>query len=134
LAPRRPKISEICRIFAGENNVGAASRLDHIKTFKEAFPEINSNSIYQIHHAIPQASQYRDNLINGYQIHSIENLRGIPSDKSWTHGEITGRWTTWYNTKKDPTTGAFNYTLQEALDFAKTIDDVYGVHFIPPSR
>ena len=114
--------------------LGLATKLDYSKTYYETFPEINPNSIYQIHHALPQASQYRDNLINAYQVHSIENLRGIPSDKSWIHGEITGRWTTWYNTKKDPDTGAFNYTLQEALDFAKTIDDDYGVYFIPPVR
>jgi hypothetical protein len=114
--------------------IGRAARLDYAKTFHEAFPEIDPSSIYQVHHAIPRASQYRDNLFDDYEVNSIENLRGIPKDKSWIHGQISGKWTAWYNTKKNPITGKFNYTLQDALNFAKTIDDEFGQHFLPPIR
>lgn len=114
--------------------IGRASRLDWAKTYEEEFPDINMADIHQVHHAVPRASNYRDNMLGEYEVHSIENLRGIPKSHSQIHGQITGRWTAWYNTKRDPVSGNYVYTMSEALDFAKSIDDEFGHLFVPPIR
>jgi hypothetical protein len=56
----------------------------------------------------------------------LENLRGIPNSTG-IHGIITGRWTAWYNTHP-------NFTIQQALDYAKELDDEFGHLFVPPIR
>jgi hypothetical protein len=93
----------------------------------------NAPTDMQVHHAIPQAvfdTKY-PGLITEAQLHSLENLRGIPN--SLRHGNvslhqnITNQWAEFYR--------AFpNATLDDVLDFTKQIDDEFGHLFIPPIR
>ena len=90
----------------------------------------------EIHHAIPRAvfeSKY-PTLITEEQLHSLENLRGIPYNATMPNGSklhthITNLWNNFYNTHPQATTN-----LQNIIDFVKTIDDQFGNRFIPPIR
>jgi hypothetical protein len=106
-------------------NATAPYLTDYAKRFKDFFPEIAAN-VYQVHHAIPQKVKNTFNLIQDPALHSLENLRGIPQGSNF-HQTITTRWNQWYNANP-------NFTLQNALDYAKQIDNEFGHLFIPPIR
>ena len=87
----------------------------------------------QIHHAVPRAvqdSRY-PGLITFEQLHSLENLRGIPNalrhGNVSLHQHITNQWAAFY--QAFPTA-----TLTDVLNFTKQIDDEFGHLFIPPVR
>jgi hypothetical protein len=61
------------------------------------------------------------------QMHSVENLRGIPTNGPLTQGSITAIWNQFYATYP-------NATLQQILDKVKSIDDQFGHYFVPPIR
>jgi hypothetical protein len=117
---------------------GWATINDHLATFDRTFPDIRVNM--QVHHAIPQAtlSRFPALGIDPKQMHSLENLRGIPNtvlapDGSGDelHTFITRMW------EQDffPNYGPGNIpTMQEMNYFAKQIDDQFGHLFNPPVR
>ncbi|MFZ5970715.1 MAG: hypothetical protein ACOYXA_03910 [Bacteroidota bacterium] len=108
--------------------MGSAPRLDYRKTFKEeAFPEI-ADDIYQVHHGVPQKvfNKYPGRITEA-ELNSLENLRGISKANSKIHQQITNRWEAFYQTNP-------NFTRQDAIDFAKKIDDEFGHLFLPPIR
>ncbi len=108
--------------------LGSSTTTDYRKTFKEvAFPEI-ADDIYQVHHAMPQKiyNNYPD-IMTKSELHSLQNLRGIPKNNHWIHQTITNNWAQFYLDFP-------NFTRQQALDFAKQIDDNFGHLFIPPIR
>ena len=87
----------------------------------------------QVHHAVPQAvfdTKY-PGLISEAQLHSLENLRGIPNGALYrglpAHAAITQRWSKFY--KQHPTA-----SLSEILDHVKDLDDELGEFLIPPIR
>lgn len=96
--------------------------------FKSKFSEIQ-NKIGEVHHALPQAVQTRYPYFNvtNDQMHSLENLRGIPNDGSLDHTTITNYWVGFYTTNP-------NASFQEVMDFVKFIDDEFGHLFVPPIR
>lgn len=92
----------------------------------------------QIHHAIPRETITRryPGLLTVAQMHSLENLRGIPNHLKGIgvngnvvslHQEITNKWTAWFNAR--PTA-----TVEQLLHHARQIDIEYGSRFIPPIR
>lgn len=88
----------------------------------------------QVHHAVPRRVQnlYPNLGILDGQMHSVENLRGIPNTATINgqrvHTIITNyRWDPWYNAHP-------NATLQQIMDYAKEIDDEFGAYFVPPVR
>ena len=87
----------------------------------------------QVHHAVPQAvfdTKY-PGLISEAQLHSLENLRGIPNGALYrglpAHAAITAEWKRFY--LLNPTA-----TLTEILSFSKGVDNQFGHLFIPPLR
>jgi hypothetical protein len=106
--------------FATVNNFGSK--------FKAKFPEVSSQ-IGDVHHAVPQwvTSRYGHLSLTQNQIHSLENLRGIPANGSLDHTTITNYWEAFHHSNPSP-------GLDEVLDYAKWIDDNFGHLFIPPVR
>lgn len=100
----------------------------YAQNFKSKFSEVY-NEIGQVHHAVPQAvlNKYPNLNITQDMMHSLENLRGIPSNGTLNHQTITNIWSQFYSNYP-------NATLQQILNKAKDIDDTYGHLFVPPVR
>ncbi len=107
---------------------GWATSNDWRQNFKNYFPNIPEVEFdnLQVHHAVPRKVEYHYGLVSPNQVHSVENLRGIPNSTR-AHAIITARWSTWYNNHP-------NFTLEDALNYAKEIDDEFGHLFVPPIR
>jgi hypothetical protein len=108
--------------------LGVASRLDHRKTFFNAFPHLEGKVV--IHHAIEQnVLKNYPGLINELEMHSLQNLRGIPKDLNNTlHlGEIQKIWKRFYKSHPTP-------TREDLIKQAAQIDDLFGHLFSPPIR
>jgi hypothetical protein len=72
------KVAAKAKNFA-KATLGVASRLDYRRTFFEAYPHLKGNVV--VHHAVEQRilSEY-PHLISELEMHSLENLRGIPKE------------------------------------------------------
>lgn len=97
--------------------------------FKNKFSDVK-DQIAQVHHAVPQKVKNQYNLVNGDQLHSLENLRGIPLNDNF-HQTLTNAWRDFF----DPYDNAGTVpSLADILAFTKVIDDQYGHRFLPPVR
>jgi hypothetical protein len=108
---------------------GRSDSTDYRKTFGNAHPEARDKVV--VHHAVErQAPQrYPDAGISQSELHSLENLRGIPKEaNARLHlSQIRKEWNRFY--RENPTA-----SKQQLLDFATWIDDAFGHLFIPPVR
>jgi hypothetical protein len=112
-----------------EAKFGTSVRKDYRKTFFEAFPELTETD-YVIHHAIEQQALMNfPGVITEAEMHSLQNLRGIPKTiNSDVHlRRIRSEWDDFYLDNPNP-------TKQQLLQKAKEIDDLLGNHFYPPVR
>lgn len=108
--------------------VGLAKTTDYRKTFLEAFPSLEKE-ISEVHHAIPQrVMRDRPDLYSELQIHSLENLRGIPGGTEYRalHPTITKEWNKFY--RENP---ASSWTREKIENEATRIDNIYGHEFKP---
>jgi hypothetical protein len=84
-----------------------------------------------VHHGVEQkaAKQYPDARITPEEMHSLENLRGIPKENnSSLHlSTIRKEWNRFYEDHP-------HATKDQLLDFATYIDNKYGDQFNPPIR
>ena len=102
---------------------------NYAERFKLFFSEVR-DQIFQVHHAIPQfVWRNRPNILSESELHSLENLRGIPKDNPDFHQTITNRWAQFYADFPD-----LDFTSEQVFNFAKAIDDEFGHLFIPPVR
>ena len=108
---------------------GNSTTTNHLDVFDSTFPDLRTDM--QIHHAAPRAllSRYPNLSISQNQMHSIENLRGIPNSLKFTkpdgqvislHQHITNLWNTFYNNNTNVT------NISTIFNEAKKIDDQYG--------
>ena len=83
-----------------------------------------------VHHAVERQVQKRySGLVKDSEMHSLENLRGIPKEiNNDVHfSKIRKEWNSFYKTNPNP-------TKQQLLDKATEIDDKFGKQFNPPVR
>ncbi|MBA5247914.1 MAG: hypothetical protein FE834_00025 [Gammaproteobacteria bacterium] len=115
-------------------SLGVAKTKNYRATFFKAYPELEGVKIV-VHHAVPQ-KMFKNDFFKGVydemEIHSIENLRGIPDGESAMHNEITQKWKIFlddfqFNKLRQP-------TKNELTDFATKIDDIYGKLTLPIIR
>jgi len=107
---------------------GWTSSTDYRGTFSQANPNLDGQVV--VHHAVEQQVLTRyPGIVAQEQIHSLENLRGIPNGINNTlHlSEIRRAWNEFYRAHPSA-------TQQELLDQATLIDDQYGHLFNPPIR
>jgi YD repeat-containing protein len=112
------------------DNVGAtfgrATSTNYRATFFEANPGLEGQVV--VHHAVEQQVLTRyPGVVTEEQIHSLENLRGIPNEvNSDLHlSQIRREWNQFY--RQTP-----NATQEQLLQKATEIDTKYGSQFNPP--
>jgi hypothetical protein len=113
---------------AGRARLGVSTSSNYRKTFFAAHPETRGK--VWIHHAVErQVARDFPDLVSKSQIHSLENLRGIPKGiNGETHlSQIRKMWNRFYKTHPNP-------TLDQLLDQATKIDNHLGHLFDPPIR
>ena len=106
---------------------GKAATFDYRLTFFKAYPDLEGKVV--VHHAVEQQALTRyPGLLTEEEIHSLENLRGIPNDQNADlHlSQIRKVWNEFY--RNNP---ASSMTKQKLLDEASEIDRRYGSSFTP---
>ncbi|WP_344836139.1 RHS repeat-associated core domain-containing protein [Kribbella ginsengisoli] len=114
-----PKASEVGA------TVGKSASSNYRETFFGAHPSLRGKVV--VHHAIEQQVLKRyPNLFSASEIHSLENLRGIPLAKNNTiHlSEIRRSWNAFYRSHASP-------TREEVLRHATAVDKQFGSEFLP---
>ncbi|MEM6499894.1 MAG: hypothetical protein AAF709_24695, partial [Pseudomonadota bacterium] len=112
----------------GGARFGISTSTDYRATFFEANPGLKGKVV--VHHAVEQQALKRyPGLVSEAEIHSLENLRGIPkSVNSDLHlSKIRREWNQFYRQNANP-------TQQQLLNKASEIDARYGSQFNPPVR
>ncbi|MGH4008786.1 MAG: WXG100 family type VII secretion target [Pseudonocardiaceae bacterium] len=108
---------------------GNATSSDYRATFFNAYPDAAGRVV--VHHAVEQQVLKRyPNLVSRSQIHSLDNLRGVPkgSINNRVHlSEIRREWNRFYRENPSP-------SAQDLLNQATKIDNKYGHLFNPPIR
>lgn len=107
--------------------VGEAGTLDYKATFFGANPELKGQVV--VHHAIEQSVLTRySGKFTASEIHSLENLRGIPNElNSSLHlSDIRKAWNEFYKTHPPSST-----TREDILNEATEIDRKFGHLFTP---
>lgn len=130
---RNPNALKYADDLKSKTKLGSSTTTDYRKTFKDNFPELKDEE-FIVHHAIEQQvlkTRY-PNVITQSEIHSLENLRGIPKNiNSDVHlKKIRKLWDEFY----DEFPPGVMPTKQHLLDKAKEIDDLFGNLFVPPIR
>lgn len=114
-------------------SLGWATTTDYRTVFERAHPGLNIDDLV-IHHAVEQSVLTRyPGLVNKYELHSIENLRGIPrTANSKVHlSTIRKSWNAFYRQFEELGRAP---TRQELLDHASQVDDELGHLFVPRER
>ena len=107
---------------------GSATSMNYRATFFEANAGLEGDVV--VHHAVEQQALTRfPGTVTEAEIHSLENLRGIPKEiNSDVHlSQIRRSWNDFYRNNPSP-------TPQHLLDHATTIDEQFGHLFNPPVR
>ncbi|WP_315763601.1 hypothetical protein [Sphingomonas sp. Y38-1Y] len=107
---------------------GNAVSTDYRGTFFAANPSLEGKVV--VHHAVEQQVLTRyPGVVTEGQMHSLENLRGIPNERnSELHlSQIRREWNKFYRENSTA-------TQQQLLDKATEIDAKYGTQFNPPVR
>ncbi|MCW3071232.1 MAG: hypothetical protein JWO44_1122 [Bacteroidetes bacterium] len=107
---------------------GSSTSRDYAKTFTNTYPKTQGKVV--VHHAVEQDILEKfPNLISESEMHSIENLRGIPKEiNPDIHlSQIRKEWNRFYKDFPKP-------TKQELLNKATEIDNKFGYLFDPPIR
>ncbi len=114
-------------------SVGWATTQQYRTTFERAYPELPMQDLV-IHHAVEQQVMRRyPGLFDRYELHSIENLRGIPThlNRDIHLVRIRELWDDFYDAFAD---AGRPPTKAEVLEYTTKIDDLLGHHFIPRER
>jgi hypothetical protein len=109
--------------------LGQATTSNYRRTFFDAHPDLKGTVI--VHHGIErQALTKYPGVLTRSELHSLENLRGIPKDaNAKTHlRQIRKEWNSFY--RQHPKLA----TKEELLEKATEIDNKYGHLFDPPIR
>ncbi|SDD25626.1 hypothetical protein [Actinokineospora iranica] len=114
----------------GAAEFGHARSTNYRKTFFDAHPHLKGQVV--VHHAVErQAAQiYPDAGLTDEEIHSLENLRGVPKGEAnnLVHlSRLRKAWNAFYDEN-------IIATKQDLLDFATKMDDEHGTQFRPPVR
>ena len=113
---------------SGRATFGTAERMDYRRTYFETYPGLERKVV--VHHAVEQQALKRyGGEVSAREMHSLENLRGIPkTDNPKLHlKQIRREWDAFY--REHP-----NATREQLLEHATRIDDKFGQLFDPPVR
>ncbi|MCP3944984.1 MAG: hypothetical protein GY710_26390 [Desulfobacteraceae bacterium] len=108
-----------------EAGFGESTTTNYKKTFFKEHPNLEGNVV--VHHAVEQQTLKRyPGVVSKSEIHSLENLRGIPKNiNSEVHlSKIRKAWNRFYKQNSSP-------MKQQLLDKATEIDTKFGSQFKP---
>lgn len=104
---------------------GWTESFDYRETFFSAHPELRGE--VWVHHAVEQQvlRRYPD-VVQPQQLHSLENLRGIPTavNNELHLSALRREWNAFYRTHPEA-------TLEDLLEYATQLDHKYGPQFLP---
>lgn len=106
--------------------VGHAASTNYRATFFAANPGLEGQVV--VHHAVEQQVLRRyPGLFSEAEIHSLENLRGIPvgSNSSLHLSQIRRSWNAFYRSNASP-------TRTDILNHATEVDRLFGTQYLPP--
>jgi uncharacterized Zn-binding protein involved in type VI secretion len=116
------------RPIAREATFGESASTNYKQTFFEAHPGTEGKVV--VHHAVEQQTLTRyPGVVSESEMHSLENLRGIPKEiNSDVHlSQIRKSWNQFYRETPNP-------TQAQLLEHATKIDNQFGHLFNPPVR
>ena len=123
------QVAEAGKVATATERAGArfgnATSNDYRATFFAANPSLEGKVV--VHHAVEQQVLTRyPGTVTEAEMHSLENLRGIPNGvNSDVHlSQIRREWNQFYRQNSNPTS-------QQLLDKATDIDSKYGLYFNP---
>lgn len=112
---------------------GRATSKNYRETFFAAFPSTRGKVV--VHHAVEQQVLIKfPEVITPEQLHSLENLRGIPKGDVNSEVHLSAIRKEWNRFYKPYLASGTTPTEQELLDFATKLDNKYGHHFNPRIR
>jgi hypothetical protein len=104
---------------------GSSTTTNYRATFFTAYPELEGKVL--VHHAVEEQVLARyPGAVTTSQMHSLQNLRGIPTSlNSDIHlSQIRRTWNEFYRTTPNP-------IAKQLLDKAAEIDKMFGSQFLP---
>jgi hypothetical protein len=108
---------------------GYTDSFDYKKTFFDENPDLEGEVV--VHHAVEQQTLRRyPGTVTPNQMHSLENLRGIPKGEvnSRVHlSQLRKEWNRFYRDNPNP-------SKQDLLNEATRLDQKYGQEFNPPIK
>lgn len=125
---REPQMPPVYYNAPAKATFGHATTTDYRKTFFDAYPDA-SGKVW-VHHAVEQrVLKDFPGLVTEAEMHSLENLRGIPLEvNAKVHlSEIRKEWNAFYRTHLNP-------TKEQLLEKATEIDRKFGPLFNPPVK
>ncbi len=111
-----------------EATFGTSTTKNYRATFFKAYPALKGYVV--IHHAVEQQAMRRyPGLVSASEMHSLENLRGVPKgiDAVLHQKKIRLEWDDFYTDNPNP-------TKRQVLLKATEIDNKFGKQFAPPVR
>lgn len=127
--------SRIADLLSGESASGQSATFgytdsfDYKKTFFDENPGLEGEVV--VHHAVEQQTLRRyPGTITPNEMHSLENLRGIPKGEvnSRVHlSQLRKEWNRFYRNNPNP-------SKQDLLNEATRLDQKYGQEFNPPVK
>ncbi|MBM7771932.1 hypothetical protein JOD54_002136 [Actinokineospora baliensis] len=111
---------------------GHSDSTNYKKTFFAAHPDLKGK--VWVHHAVEQQAMERfpEAGLTSEEIHSLENLRGIPTGETNNRihlSAIRKEWNKFYRANKNK-----KVTKEKLLDWATSVDEKHGTEFRPPVR
>ncbi|WP_344870780.1 hypothetical protein [Allokutzneria multivorans] len=132
-AATKPSTTKASAVPPRPAGFGWTTSTNYRKTFTDAHPETAGKVV--VHHAVEQqVLKYFPGVVQTEEMHSLENLRGIPKGptNNLVHlSAIRKAWNRFYKPFRDSNTVP---SKQQLLDFATMIDDQYGTSFNPNIR
>ncbi|MCP3805057.1 hypothetical protein NLX83_37900 [Allokutzneria sp. A3M-2-11 16] len=112
---------------------GWTTSTNYRKTFFDAHPHTEGKVV--VHHAVEQQvlQRYPD-VVQPEEMHSLENLRGIPRGETNNKVHLSALRRAWNAFYLPFTINNAAPTAQQLLDFATMLDDQYGSSFNPNIR
>ncbi|MCL2089614.1 MAG: hypothetical protein FWH11_00050 [Micrococcales bacterium] len=112
---------------------GTSTSTNYQQTWANAHPEYSDRGVV-VHHAVEQQVLKKyPGVVSESEIHSLDNLRGIPREvnREVHLQEVRRVWNSFYSRMEELGRAP---TQQELLDQASVIDNNLGHYFLPPER